>query len=68
MLSYSLYLNPIERLWKVMNEQARNNKYFAIAKAFRDQINYFFEVILPDISGSLDGRINDNFQVLNSAS
>ena len=25
---YSLNLNPIERLWKVMNEYARNNKYF----------------------------------------
>lgn len=65
---YSPNLNPIERLWKVMNEHARNNKYFATAKAFRDQINHFFEVILPDIAGSLDGRINDNFQVLNSAS
>lgn len=65
---YSPNLNPIERLWKVMNEHARNNKYFATAKAFRDQINHFFEVTLPDISGSLDGRINDNFQVLNPAS
>jgi transposase len=26
---YSPNLNPIERLWKVMNEHARNNKYFA---------------------------------------
>ena len=51
-----------------MNDHARNNKYFATAKAFRDQINHFFEVTLADISGSLDGRINDNFQVLNSAS
>jgi transposase len=25
-------LNPIERLWKVMNEHVRNNKYFATAK------------------------------------
>jgi transposase len=29
---YSPNLNPIERLWKVMNEHARNNKYFATAK------------------------------------
>ena len=26
--AYSPNLNPIERLWKVMNEHARNNKYF----------------------------------------
>ncbi|WP_338011052.1 transposase, partial [Photorhabdus temperata] len=26
---YSPNLNPIERLWKVMNEQVRNNHYFA---------------------------------------
>ena len=65
---YSPNLNPIERLWKVMNEYARNNKYFATAKAFREQINHFFEVTLPGISDSLDNRINDNFQILNSAS
>jgi len=65
---YSPNLNPIERLWKVMNEQVRNNKYFATAKEFRHQINHFFDVILPDISESLNSRINDNFQVLISAS
>jgi transposase len=26
--------NPIERLWKVMNEQVRNNRYFTSAKVF----------------------------------
>jgi len=65
---YSPNLNPIKRLWKVMNEHARNNKYFATAKEFRHQINQFFEVTLPRISGSLDTRINDNFQVLSSVS
>ncbi|MCK5355244.1 MAG: IS630 family transposase [Methyloprofundus sp.] len=66
--SYSPNLNPIERLWKVMNEQVRNNKYFATAKEFRQQINYFFDDILPKIADSLNGRINDNFQILNPAS
>ena len=32
---YSPNLNSIERLWKVMNEHARNNRYFATARAFR---------------------------------
>ena len=55
-------LNPIERLWKVMNEQVRNNRYFETAKALRQQIQHFVRTILPDISSTLDSRINDNFQ------
>ena len=64
---YSPNLNPIERLWKVMNEQARNNKFFKSAKDFRQSIEHFFKKTLPDIADSLDGRINDNFQILNHA-
>lgn len=60
--AYSPNLNPIERLWKVMNEHARNNKYFATAKDFRRSINHFFDSILPTIGATLSGRINDNFQ------
>lgn len=63
---YSSNLNPIERLWKVMNEDARNNRYFAAAKEFRRQINHFFECTLPTIGNTLNGRINDNFQILKS--
>ncbi len=59
---YSPNLNPIERLWKVMNEKVRNNRCFHSAKEFRQQINHFFDEILPDIGSSLDSRINDNFQ------
>jgi transposase len=65
---YSPNLNPIERLWKVMNEHARNNRYFATAKEFRRQIDDFFEFTLPKIGDTLNGRINDNFQTLKSAS
>jgi transposase len=60
--AYSPNLNPIERLWKVMNEHARNNKYFATAKDFRRSINNFFDSVLPSIGATLSGRINDNFQ------
>lgn len=60
--AYSPNLNPIERLWKVMNEHARNNKYFATAKDFRRSLNHFFDVTLPTIGATLSGRINDNFQ------
>ena len=64
---YSPNLNPIERLWKVMNKHARNSHYFATAKAFRERIDDFFTTTLPNIAGSLDSTINDNFQRLESA-
>ena len=65
--SYSPNLNPIERLWKVMNEHARNNKYFSTAREFRRSLNYFFDSTLPTIGASLSSRINDNFQKLSPA-
>jgi len=65
---YSPNLNPIERLWKVMNEYARNNKYFATAKEFRQKINHFLCETLPEIGDSLINRINDNFEMLKFAS
>ena len=65
---YSPNLNPIERLWKVMNEYARNNEYFADKKAFRRKINQFFDETLPNIADSLISRINDNFERLKPAS
>ena len=63
---YSPNLNPIERLWKVMNEQVRNNRFFRGAKDFKEAINGFFDGILPSIGNKLDDRINDNFQRLNT--
>ena len=64
---YSPNLNPIERLWKVMNEYARNNEYFAKPKEFRQKINHFLEVTIPEIGASLVSRINDNFERLKPA-
>ncbi len=65
---YSPNLNPIERLWKVMNEHVRSNEYFATAKEFRQKTNQFLDETLPRIGASLVSRINDNFQMLNPAS
>jgi transposase len=64
---YSPNLNPIERLWKVMNENVRNNKFFKSAKDFKEQIKGFFKDTLPQIGSDLSGRINDNFQELKPA-
>lgn len=64
----NLNLNPIERMWKLMNEHARNNRYFSSTREFRDAISVFFNQTLPDIADSLTFRINDRFQVLKPAS
>jgi transposase len=65
---YSPNLNPIERLWKVMNERARNSVYFKTKREFRAALDKFFKETLPDIGSSLATRINDNFQMLTPAS
>jgi transposase len=39
---YSPNLNPIERLWKVMNEYVRNNRYFKTAREFNTRCYGFF--------------------------
>jgi transposase len=63
--TYSPNLNPIERLWKVMNEHVRNNKFFSRPKEFRDAVSNFFNKTWPTISLSMSSRINDNFQTVN---
>lgn len=65
---YSPNLNPIERLWKVMNEQIRNNVFFSSAKEFRETISNFFEHKIAQILPLLMGRINDNFQTIKPVS
>ncbi len=59
---YSPNLNPIERLWKVMNEKVRYNHFFKSAKDFKDKIDDFLKKTLPKIGDSLSNRITDNFQ------
>jgi transposase len=65
---YSPNLNPIERLWKVMNEIKRNNVVFKSAKDFKAAIQSFFDETIPNIRHTLLDRINDNFQTFNTAS
>jgi transposase len=64
--AYSPNLNPIERLWKVMNEQVRNNYFFKTAKEFRERLRGFF-TRLPDMKELLYSRINDNFHIADAA-
>lgn len=65
---YSPNLNPIERLWKVMNEHARNNIYFSYKREFISAIKESFDVTVTEVAGSLVSRITDNFQLLKPAS
>lgn len=65
---YSPNLNPIERLWKVMNERVRNNVFFKSADHFKREILHFFESTWPQIADSMKDRINDSFQTLKTAS
>lgn len=64
---YSPNLNPIERLWKVMAEHVRNNRFFTSPDEFRRAINGFFTKTWPRISERMRSRINDNFQRLEPA-
>lgn len=63
---YSPNINPIERVWKVMNEYERNNKFFETANEFRTAILRFFSETWDKIAHSLIDRINDNFQTFKS--
>ena len=64
---YSPNLNPIERLWKVMNKHIRNNRYFATAKEFRKSIEQYFSKTWPDIGDDYEDTINDDFERLKPA-
>ena len=61
---YSPNLNPIERLWKLMNEYVRNNRYFSKAKEFREAINLFWTQKIYKLKDIISQRINSNFQRL----
>jgi transposase len=65
---YSPNLNPIERVWKVMNEYVRNNRFFESADEFRTNVMHFCQQTWQDISLKMVDRINDNFQTIKQVS
>jgi transposase len=62
--TYSPNLNPIERLWKIMNEYTRNNRVFKSVSEFKKALDDFF-TSWPQIAHTMIDRINDNFQTFN---
>lgn len=67
---YSPNLNPIERLWKFMNESVLHNKYYEKFADFKEAVFGFFEQLLEpqkDLKEVLIRRITDNFRVVGKA-
>jgi transposase len=64
--AYSPNLNLIERAWKVMNEQVRNDVYFPDAKTFINAIKNFFTKSWNKISESLRPRFSEPGSGLNT--
>lgn len=62
--AYSPNLNPMERVWKVANENVRDNVVFKTYAEFKTKIHKFYNSTWDTISTSLKDRINDNFQKL----
>jgi transposase len=60
---YSPNLNLIERAWKVMNEQVRNNVYFADANSFESAIKDFFRIKWKSLRKELAERFALDFQI-----
>jgi transposase len=62
---YSPNLNPAERVWKLMHESIRYNKYYGKFSEFTDATLGFFKSIGRK-KCILRERITDNFQILHS--
>lgn len=68
---YSPNLNPIERLWKFMNEKILYNKYYEKFSAFKKSIISFLESLYDppdDLLEAIKSRITDNFRAMGSSS
>jgi transposase len=61
---YSPNLNLIERAWRVMNEEVRDNVFFADSKVFESAIKGFWQKTWNKISKGYATRFADNFQTL----
>lgn len=60
---YSPNLNPVERMWKLMHEQVRYNRYYPTFSEFTNATVNFFKTIGRQ-KKILRGRITDNFQTI----
>jgi len=66
---YSPNLNPIERLWKFMNERLLYNRYYEKFVDFKKAVLGFMESLFnpdKDTQQALQSRITDNFHIIGS--
>ena len=66
---YSPNLNPIERLWKFMNEYVLYNRYYRNFDDFRKAVLAFLQNLFTpskEWKEALDRRITDNFHIIDS--
>ena len=56
--------NLIERAWKVMNDQVRDNAYFLEEKVFASTIKDLFLNHWSKLAKSLTPRFADSFQII----
>lgn len=61
---YSPNLNLIERLWKLMNEEVRDNVSFASATEFAEAIKRFYQKTWRSLKKKSRPRFAENFQSL----
>lgn len=67
---YSPNLNPIERLWKLMNEEVINNKYYEKFSEFKENILRFLKSLAAPpnrILKALKSRVRDSFRAIGFA-
>ena len=62
---YSPNLNPIERVWKLMHEYVRYNRYYEKFSEFTAAIDGFFKTIRRKKT-ILKHRVTDNFQLFDN--
>jgi transposase len=64
---YSPNLNPIERLWKLMNEKILYNKYYEKFNEFKNEVLGFLQSLSDpplELAGQLTTRLTDSFQTI----
>lgn len=64
---YSPNLNPIERLWKFMNENVLYNQYYEKFVQFKDAVLGFLEGLCSqctELRIALESRVTDNFRAI----
>lgn len=59
---YSLHLNPIRWIWKLMNGHTCNNLHFASVQEFRDSMSFFTPFL--EIAMLIASRIIANFKIV----